>query len=73
MNNDIKDLLNRYMPGYEGPVEQVTGSGSNRIYLRLQNDSLGTFMAVYGSCVLLFGGLGLITAFIVELKLGKKR
>ena len=29
--------------------------------------------AVYGSCVLLFGGLGLITAFIVELKLGKKR
>lgn len=51
MNNDIKDLLNRYMPGYEGSVEQVTGSGSNRIYLRLQNDSLGTFMAVYGSCV----------------------
>lgn len=29
--------------------------------------------AIYGSCVLLFGGLGLITAFIVELKLGKKR
>lgn len=28
---------------------------------------------VYGSCVLLFGGLGLIAAFIVELKLGKKR
>lgn len=29
--------------------------------------------AIYGSCVLLFGGIGLITAFIVELKLGKKR
>ena len=29
--------------------------------------------AIYGSCVLLFGGLGLITAFIVELKLGKRR
>ena len=29
--------------------------------------------AIYGSCVLLFGGLGLIAAFIVELKLGKKR
>lgn len=29
--------------------------------------------AIYGSCVLLFGGLGLITAFIVELKLGKNR
>ena len=29
--------------------------------------------AIYGSCVLLFGGIGLIAAFIVELKLGKKR
>ena len=28
--------------------------------------------AVYGSCVLLFGGLGLIIAFIVELKINKK-
>ena len=32
-----------------------------------------TRSTVYGSCVLLFGGIGLITAFIVELKLGKKR
>ena len=29
--------------------------------------------AVYGSCVLLFGGLGLIIAFIVELKVSKKK
>ena len=29
--------------------------------------------AVYGSCVLLFGGLGLIIAFIIELKINKKR
>ena len=29
--------------------------------------------AVYGSCVLLFGGLGLLIAFIIELKVSKKR
>ncbi len=27
---------------------------------------------VYGACLLLFGGMGLITAFIIELKIGKK-
>ena len=32
-----------------------------------------TRSTVYGSCVLLFGGIGLITAFIIEVKLGKKR
>ncbi len=29
--------------------------------------------AVYGSCVLLFGGLGLLIAFIIELKISKKK
>ena len=29
--------------------------------------------AVYGSCVLIFGGLGLLIAFIVELKVSKKK
>jgi hypothetical protein len=28
---------------------------------------------VYGSCILIFGGVGLITAFIIELKIGKKK
>lgn len=28
---------------------------------------------IYGSCVLLFGGIGLITAFIIELKIGNKK
>jgi hypothetical protein len=28
---------------------------------------------VYGSCVLIFGGIGLLTAFLLELKLGKKK
>lgn len=27
---------------------------------------------VYGSCVLLFGGAGLLTAFLIEIKIGKK-
>ena len=29
--------------------------------------------AIYGSCVLLFGGLGLIIAFIIELKISNKK
>ncbi|TWV10490.1 hypothetical protein FQ707_12825 [Bacteroidaceae bacterium HV4-6-C5C] len=31
-----------------------------------------TISLIYGACVLLFGGIGLITAFIVELKYNKK-
>ena len=31
-----------------------------------------TVSLVYGACVLSFGGIGLITAFIAELKLSKK-
>mgnify|MGYP003300433643 CR=1 FL=1 len=29
--------------------------------------------AIYGSCVLMFGGLGLILAFIIELKISNKK
>ena len=32
-----------------------------------------TRSTVYGSCVLLFGGIGLIAAFIVELKINNKK
>ena len=35
-------------------------------------DRSNTIGAVYGSSVLLFGGLSLIIAFIIELKMGKK-
>jgi hypothetical protein len=28
---------------------------------------------IYGSCTLIFGGIGLLTAFIIELKIGKKK
>ena len=32
-----------------------------------------TVSMVYGACVLVFGGIGLIVAFITELKLSKKQ
>ena len=31
-----------------------------------------TVSVVYGACVLLFGGIGLLAAFLIELKIGKK-
>ena len=31
-----------------------------------------TISVIYGACVLLFGGIGLLTAFLVELKINKK-
>lgn len=31
-----------------------------------------TISVIYGACVLLFGGIGLISAFLVELKISKK-
>ena len=36
------------------------------------NKGWDTRSVVYGSCVLLFGGIGLLTAFLVELKISKK-
>lgn len=31
-----------------------------------------TISVIYGACVLLFGGIGLLTAFLIELKINKK-
>lgn len=31
-----------------------------------------TISVIYGACVLLFGGVGLLTSFLVELKISKK-
>ena len=31
-----------------------------------------TISVIYGACVLFFGGIGLLTAFLVELKISKK-
>ena len=38
-----------------------------------QWDYRQTVSLIYGACVLLFGGIGLIIAFITELKLSKKK
>lgn len=38
----------------------------------VQRVNQGIVSLVYGACVLIFGGIGLITAFIAELKLSKK-
>lgn len=51
MDNKIQTIIKNYLPGYDGPIEQITGSGSNRIYLRLHNDRWGNFIGVYGSCI----------------------
>lgn len=49
------------------------------IVLNLRSDMLNEFWhrnqltgAAYGASVLLFGGIGLIIAFVIEMKLGKK-
>ena len=36
------------------------------------NKGWDTRSVVYGSCVLLFGGAGLLTSFLIELKISKK-
>ena len=51
MNTDILQILHSYLPQYKGEVEQITGSGSNRIYLRLKDYEGGSMIAVYGACV----------------------
>ena len=48
MKTKIDSILNKYLPYYKGPVEVITGSGSNRIYIRLRDDEHGNFIAVYG-------------------------
>ena len=32
-----------------------------------------TYSVIYGACILLFGGLGLLTAFLIELKINKNK
>lgn len=51
MKTDIKHILQTYLPHYQGEVEEITGSGSNRVYMRLRDEEKGSFIAVYGNCV----------------------
>ena len=51
MKTEISNILHTYLPQYKGEVEQITGSGSNRVYMRLRDEEKGSFIAVYGNCV----------------------
>ena len=48
-------------------LEGYTEMGSDRFNYR------ETSSVVYGACILLFGGLGLLTAFLIELKINKNK
>lgn len=49
-------------------LEGYAEIGSERFGRNLRE----TISVVYGACVLLFGGIGLLTAFLIELKINKK-
>ena len=51
MKTEISHILHTYLPHYQGEVEQITGSGSNRVYLRLKDYPQGSLIAVYGACI----------------------
>ena len=48
-------------------LEGYAEMGSDRFNYR------ETSSIVYGACILLFGGLGLLTAFLIELKINKNK
>ena len=50
-------------------LEGYTNTGDVRLNYNMRETS----SIVYGSCVLLFGGLGLLTAFLIELKINKNK
>ena len=41
--------------------------------VRLNYNMRETISIIYGACILLFGGLGLLTAFLIELKINKNK
>lgn len=58
---------NQYVPYNE--LVQMDGNGANWRLLHNRRELLGI---IYGSSCLLFGGLGLLGAFLMEFKLSKK-
>ena len=51
INKDIERIRQTYFSWYKGEAELITGSGSNRVYLRLTDDEGHTIIGVYGACV----------------------
>ena len=50
-------------------LEGYTNMGDVRLNYNMRE----TISIIYGACILLFGGLGLLTAFLVELKINKNK
>lgn len=48
---DKTEILKKYLPDYTGDSRLITGSGSNRIYIRLTLPPYGSVIAVYGESV----------------------
>ena len=50
-------------------LEGYTNTGDVRLNYNMRETS----SVVYSACILLFGGLGLLTAFLIELKINKNK
>ena len=50
-------------------LEGYTNMGDVRLNYNMRE----TISIIYGACILLFGGLGLLTAFLIELKINKNK
>ena len=50
-------------------LEGYTNLGDMRITYNMRE----TVSIIYGGCILIFGGIGLLTAFLVELKINKDK
>ena len=50
-------------------LEGYTNMGDVRLNYNMRE----TISIIYGACILLFGGLGLLTAFLVELNINKNK
>ena len=50
-------------------LEGYTNMGDVRLNYNMRE----TISIIYGACILLFGGIGLLTAFLVELKINKNK
>ena len=51
MKTDIAYIKSKYLAWHTGEVEEITGSGSNRVYLRLHDGEGHSIIFVYGNCI----------------------
>ena len=51
MKTDIAYIKSKYLAWHTGEVEEITGSGSTRVYLRLHDGEGHSIIFVYGNCI----------------------